>query len=42
MLTPSTKRKAHLSIANLFNCDIVQQDTETDICGDLGLGMLED
>jgi hypothetical protein len=42
MLTPSTERNADLSIASFIDCDILQQDTGTDIRGDLGLGMLED
>ena len=40
--TPSTERKAHLSIASFFDCDILQQDAGTDICRDLGLEMIED
>ncbi len=42
MPTPSTERKAHLSIACFFDCDMVQQDTGTDLRGDMGLGMLKD
>ena len=42
MPTPSTERKAHLSIAGFFDCDILQQDTGINLCGDMGLGMLKD